>query len=143
MLFPSCQRSRAGMTVIELLCVIAIILVLAGLLLGPASRILQRVRADQWANRAEIHLQETVEQLQKHCRARPDFPPLTLERIQSEKLLGSAELDFLKDRRVTFTPFAGLDSDDMIVIRVELQRGNWTEAGVLTRTKGDMAKLPQ
>ena len=128
---------------IELLCVIVIILVLAGLLLGPASRILQRVRADQWADQAEVHLQSTVEQLQKHCRARPDFPPLTLESIQSERLLGSVELDFLKDRRVTFTPFAGSDSDEKIVIRVELQRGNWTEAGVLTETKGDIAKLPQ
>jgi type II secretory pathway pseudopilin PulG len=143
MLSSSCQRSRAGVTVVELLCVIAIILVLAGLLLGPASRILQRVRADQWADRAAVHLQATVEQLQTHCRARPDFPLLTLERLQSERLLGSAELDFLKDRRVTFTPFAGSDSDEKIVIRVELQRGYLTEPGVLTETKGDLARLPQ
>lgn len=38
---------RAGLTLIELLCVIAIIMVLAGLLLGPASRVLRRVCADQ------------------------------------------------------------------------------------------------
>ncbi len=131
------------MTVVELLCVIAIILVLAGLFLGPASRVLQRVRADQWADQAEVHLQATVKQLQKHCRARPDFPPLTLDRLQSERLLGSAELAFLKDSRVTFVPFGGSDPDEKVVIRVELRKGYLTEAGVLAETKGEIARLPE
>jgi hypothetical protein len=98
---------------------------------------------DQWGDQAGARLQAVVEQLQNHCRARPDFPLLTFERLQSERLLGPVELDFLKDRRVTFTPFAGSDSDDKLVILVALRKGYFTEAGILTETKGDICKVPE
>jgi prepilin-type N-terminal cleavage/methylation domain-containing protein len=137
------QRIRAGLTLIELLCVIAIILVLAGLVLGPASRALHRVRADKWAEDSAIRLQATVEQLQKHFQGKHDFPPVMLENIETEHLVGPAELGFLKDRRVTFIPFAGSDPDEKVVIRVELERGYLTEGGFQTETKGAITAVPE
>jgi type II secretory pathway pseudopilin PulG len=128
---------------IELLCVIAIILVLAGLVLGPAARALHRVRADKWGEDSAVRLQTTVEQLQKHFQGKRDFAPVTLERIETEHLVGPAELDFLKDRRVTFIPFAGFDPDEKVVIRVELERGYLTESGLQTETKGAITSLPE
>jgi hypothetical protein len=47
---------------------------------------------------------------------------------------------FLRDRRVTFFPFAGSDPDDKIVILVRLESGFLTEAGTLTDTKGAITK---
>lgn len=136
-------RRHAGLTLIELLCVIAIILVLAGLVLGPAGHALRRVRADKWGEDSSVRLRATVEQLQKHFQGRKDFAPVTLEAIEARRLVGPLELDFLKDHRVTFIPFAGTDPDEQIVIRVELERGYLTEAGQQTTTKGDITKLPE
>ena len=134
---------RRGLTLIELLCVIAIIMVLAALVLGPANRVLKRVRADQWADVSSARLQSTVEQLQKHFQGRPNFPLVTLERIEREHLVSSIELDFLKDRRVRFVPFSAFDPDEKIFIRVSLDRGYLTEAGMLTESKGRITKLPE
>jgi prepilin-type N-terminal cleavage/methylation domain-containing protein len=137
------QRIRSGFTLIELLCVIAILMLLAGLVLGVGSRVLKRVLNDQWGEKSMVRLHSTVEQLQKHFRGKQEFPPVTLEKIQAEHLVGSLELDFLKDRRVTFIPFAGSDSEKKVVIRVELQRGYFTEEGIETATKGSITSLPK
>jgi competence protein ComGC len=137
------QRACAGVTLIELLCVIGIIMVLAGLLLGPATRVLQRVRADKWGEETSIRLASIVEQLQKHFRGKEDFPSVTLDRIDSERLVGSFERSFLHDHRVTFTPFAGSDPDEKVVIKVEVQRGYFTDPGIQSATKGDITKLPE
>ena len=137
------QRIRAGLTLIELLCVIALILVLAALVLGPAARALHRVRADKWAEDAAVHLRATVGQLQKHFQGKRDFAPVTLERIEAERLVGPAELDFLKDRRVSFIPFAGSDPDEKVVIRVEMERGYLTESGIQTEVKGAITRMPE
>jgi prepilin-type N-terminal cleavage/methylation domain-containing protein len=134
---------RAGLTLIELLCVIAIILVLAGLVLGPAGRALQRVRADKWGEDSSVRLQATVEQLRKHFQGRQDFAPVTLESIEAGRLVGPLELDFLKDHRVTFIPFAGADPDEQVVIRVKLERGYLTEPGQQTATKGEITEVPE
>lgn len=137
------QRTHAGLTLLELLCVIAIILVLAGLVMRPAARALQRARADKWAADAEIRLQATVEQLQQHLQGKVDFAPVTLGRIEAEHMVGPLELKFLKDSRVTFTPFAGADPEEKVVIQVELQRGHWTDPGQATETKGAIVQLPK
>ncbi len=140
---PFRRRAHAGLTLIELLCVIAIILVLAGLVLGVAGHVLNRLRNDEWGNKAETRLQATVEQLQKHFRGRQQFPPVTLQSIQAGGLVGSFELDFLKDRRVTFIPFSSADLDEKVVIRVVIERGFFTEETTETATKGAIASERQ
>ena len=119
----------------------AIILVLASLLLGPASRILGRVLADQWSEQASGLLSETVSDLNQHFQGSENFPLITLERLESEGWLKPRHLGFLKDRRVTFIPFAGSDPDDKIVIVVRLKRGFWNEANELSERKEAITKL--
>lgn len=140
---PQANRDLAGYTLIELLCVMAIIMILATLACGPASRALMRVRADQWAEKAQIHLDAATVQLNQRFAGKKSFPAVTLQRIEAEKWVGPSELEFLKDRRVTFLPFAGSDPDDKFVIIVELKRGFWTEARLLTTTKGELTRLPE
>jgi len=116
--------------------VIAIITILAVLSLRPATRILQKVRADQWSDRASADLRFTVEQLRSRFQGKTEFPPVTLERIAADQLVGPAQLRFLRDQRVRFVPFAGADPDDMVVIAVKVDQGFLTEAGLMTETKG-------
>ena len=132
-----------GVTLIELLCTMAIILVLAGLLLGPASRALRKVRADQWANRCSARLPDAVTHLRKHLERVPSYGLVTLQRIESNHWVGALELDFLRDRRVTFTPFTDSDPDDKIVIAVHMEAGNWSEGNIETRCKADLTKAPE
>ena len=136
-------RPSAGFTLLELLCVIALITILAGLLLGPVSRALRRARAMKWGNEAPVLLDSTVSQLKKHFQGKTGFPPVTLKALETADLLEPSQLRFLKDRRVTYYPFAGNNPDGQIVIEVRLERGFLVEAGWLTATKGDITKLPE
>jgi len=140
---PAAQRERrSGFTLLELVCVIAIIVVLASLLLGPVGRILQRVLADQWSERASFLLGDTVRRLHQRFGGDQDFGVVTLERIEAEGLLTPDQLRFLKDRRVIFVPFAGSDPDNKVVIQVQLKRGFWTERNSLTADKHELTRPP-
>ena len=115
---------------------------LATLALPPALRALQRVRADQWSNRAMTDLMLTVEQLGAHFSGRSDFPEVTLEVIESMQLLAPAQLRFLQDSRVTFIPFAGADPDRKVVIEVRSQKGFLPGSGGVAVTKGAITRSP-
>jgi len=143
MAWPSHRRVRGAFTLLELLCVIAIITVLASLVTGSAVKVLQRARADQWSDRASGLLHSTVEQLHQRLQARQDFPLVTVDRIETEAWLKPAEIRFLKEPEVTFVPFSGSDPDDKVVIRVELRRGFLTQSGALTQTKGWITRVPE
>jgi prepilin-type N-terminal cleavage/methylation domain-containing protein len=136
------HRQSAGVTMLELLCVIALITILAGLLLGPVSQALRRARAMKWGYEAPALLESTVSQLRKHFQGKKDFPPVTLASLETGSLLDPSQLRFLKDRRVTFVPFAGADPDEQVVIEVRLGSGFLVEAGQLTATKGEITKPP-
>jgi len=136
-------RPSAGFTLLELLCVIALITILAGLLLGPVSRALRRARAMKWGHEAPVLLDSTVRQLKQHFQGKTGFPPVTLRALETAGLLEPSQCRFLKDRRVTYYPFAGADPDGQVVIEVRLERGFLTEAGELTATKGDITKPPE
>jgi prepilin-type N-terminal cleavage/methylation domain-containing protein len=129
-----------GLTLIELLCVMAIILILTTLDLGPAMRVLQKVRADDWAEKAMSDLQLTVAQLHAHFRGRVEFPEVTLEAIESMRLVQPTQLRFLKDPQVTFIPFAGSDPDEQVVIKVRLRKGFFTDLNQLEATKGEITR---
>jgi hypothetical protein len=66
------------------------------------------------------------------------FPIVTLRSLELGSLLDSSLLRFLKDRRVTFFPFAGADSDEQVVIDVRLDRGFLVEAGHLLRRRASL-----
>lgn len=40
-------------------------------------------------------------------------------------------------------PFAGGDPDELVVIAVRLDRGFWTEPGLMTETKGTITAPPE
>jgi prepilin-type N-terminal cleavage/methylation domain-containing protein len=136
-----CQRR--GFTLIEMLCVMGIIAVLMGLLFGPLGRVMKQATAMQWAQDSQVQLGHIVSRLQSRFQGKTNFPSITLEFIESQAWLEPLQLQFLKDRRVTFTPFAGSDPDDKVLIQVKIEAGFLTEADFLTVTKEDITKIPQ
>ena len=134
---------RSGFTLIELLCVIAIIMVLAALLLGAANRVLQKMRADQWAEDAGVQVGRIVKKLQTQYQGKRSFPVVTLGVLENQGILNRAEIRFLKDPRVTFSSFSATDNEEKVVINVQLEKGFWGEAGILTATKGEITRPPK
>ena len=139
----NCRRvRRPAFTLIELLCTIAIIAVLATLLLGPAGRVLKRVRADDWADKASAQLEGVKARLRSRYQGQADFPTVTLERLAAEDALEPSQLRFLRDRRVGFVPFSGADPTNFVVVVVRIERGFFTGAESLVLTKGELVAPP-
>lgn len=137
------RRGPAGVTLIELLCVMAIIAVLATLLLGPAGRALGKARAMQWNNRAEALTGEITDRLRKVFAGQKEFRRVALEDLERDGVLLASQVRFLRDPRVTFTPFAGSDPDEFPVITVRLKPGFLEPGGTLSVVKGELTREPQ
>ena len=137
------RRQQAGLTLIELLCVVGIIGILAGLLLVPAGRILSRMRAGKWANDASQQVQVIQEKLHAVLAGQTQFQSLTLNALESAGWITQSQVRFLRDRRVRFTPFSGADPEDLPVIWVDLPAGFLSDASHLVVTKGDLTRPPR
>ncbi len=133
----------AGVTLIELLCVMAIIAVLATMLLGPAGRALGKARALQWNNRAEALTGEISDRLRAVFAGQKEFRRVTLAELERDGVIFKSQAGFLRDSRVTFTPFAGNDPDDLVVIVVRLKPGFLGGGGILTVSKDDVTHEPK
>lgn len=139
----NCRRvRRRAFTLIELLCTIAIIAVLATLLLGASARVLKRVRADDWRDKSSFQFGLVKEQLRKRFQGLAEFPTVTLERLEAEGALGPTQLRFLRDQRVGFVPFSGADPTNFAVVVVRIERGFFTDAESLVLTKGELVAPP-
>jgi len=140
---PETHCQTAGVTLLELLCVIAVITILAGMLLGPVSRVMQKSWAMKWSNEGTAALHSVVKRLRQHYQGREDFPQVTLSTLEAGGLLDSTQLRFLKDRRVTFFPFAGTDPDEHVVIEVRFDAGFLVERHLEIATKGEICLPPE
>ena len=140
----ACQlRPRRAFTLIELLCTIAIIAVLASLLLGASARVLKRMRAAEWGDKASFQLDLVRDQLRKRFQGLEDFPTVTLEKLEAEGVLSPTQLRFLRDRRVAYVPFSGADPTNLVVVAVRIESGFLTSADTLVLTKGEIVAPPQ
>lgn len=132
-----------GVTLIELLCALAIIAVLATLLLGPAGRALGKARAMQWNNRAEVLTGEITDRLRTVFAGQKEFRRVNLTDLERDGVLLGSQVRFLRDPRVTFNPFAGTDPDELPVIQVRLKPGFLDSGGSLVVDKGELTREPK
>ena len=140
MIHRRANARTSGVTIIELMCVMGLITILAGILLGPVSRVMRKARAMEWGDQAPRLLNSTVQRLRTQFQGKKDFPVVTLAALEEGGLLDPSHQRFLRDRRVTFYPFAGSDPDAAVVVLVRIESGFLTEAGQLAATKGEIAR---
>lgn len=135
------HRARmAGVTLVELLCAVAIIGVLATMLLGPAGRALAKARAMQWNNRAVSLTGEIADRLYGLFVGQTAFNRVTLADLERDGLVTTTQARFLKEDRVRFSPFSGSDPDELAVIEVMLKQGFLESGGLIQVTKGQITR---
>lgn len=137
------QHNRFGFSLVEVLCTIAIIGVLAGLLLGPVARAMHRAQAMKWGDEAPQKLHTVIHRLRAQFQGKANFPTVTLQQLEDNQWLDSSLISFLKDRRVSFIPFKGSDPEDQVIIAVKIESGFLTEAQILTEKKEAITKPPE
>jgi type II secretory pathway pseudopilin PulG len=121
---------------IELLCVIAIIGVLAALLLGPVSRALKNARDADWADKASYQLERVIESLKAHYEGQAVSERLTVQQLFDRGILDEYQRRFLTDRRVEYHAFVTADPDSMVVIRIDFPKSFFGDARVEQVRKG-------
>jgi prepilin-type N-terminal cleavage/methylation domain-containing protein len=120
------KEEQRGYSLIELLCVIAIISVLASLLLGPVAKALNKAHRFKWEMESENFADRFRERLTAQFGRAEDYPAFTPEALHDAGIIDTF-FDFLKDKRVAYTPFSSKDPDSLVVLRVVVTRNQWIE----------------
>jgi prepilin-type N-terminal cleavage/methylation domain-containing protein len=137
--FLSKPRLSAGVTLIELLCVICILAILASLLLPAVSRAYGRAKG-----MAEVMEADEVASLLRHetrnyCAANPQYQFSSKADFADKCQLAPKCRDWLEATATEFVPFTYLDSTNETVLQVHLGPKHKT---LYAFTKGELSLRP-
>ena len=130
------HRTRRGFTLIELMCVLTIIAILVGLMLGPISRAYGKAKRLQWEMEAGTFVDRFHERLsERFGKLGPEvkYPALTAQQLYQARIISSDLLRFLQDKRVEFLPFSSDTPDETVILAVKLSKNRW-----LSLSKSDL-----
>lgn len=106
-------------SLIELLCVMAIIAILASLLLGAVGRAYQRVRSFATQNDQSVYVDEVRLKFSKLVADHPQYGTITLDALLQLCRVSSGCERFLRSKDVTFIPFSSDTPDSLVVLSVK------------------------
>jgi prepilin-type N-terminal cleavage/methylation domain-containing protein len=131
---------NTGVTLIELLCVMAIIAILASLLLPAVFGSYRRVKGleEEWdaPEIAETLLRET----RGYCAAHPQYNFVSKSDFTDKCALAAKCCDWVQASRTEFVPFNYLDPTNLVVLSVHLGPKH---AILYAFTKGELSVRPQ
>ena len=125
------RRKQSGFSLIELMCVLAIILILVGLMMGPITR--AYTKAKNFENDSYQLTDRFIDRMKQHFGSAPEYPALTVDQLYEGGLIDSTLRKFLRDKRVQFFPFSSKSLDEMVVLYVQVSKKS-----VVTVRKADL-----
>lgn len=132
---------RRAFSLIELLCVFAIIGILVGMLLGPAGRALNKARRLKTNTEAPIHVERLTDGMRRFARTHLEYQCPDLEALLLFANPGSPTERWLKSQATAFQPFTHHSPDDFPVLSIDISQGP-SHVLRFTLTKRDLTKTP-
>jgi prepilin-type N-terminal cleavage/methylation domain-containing protein len=118
------RRKQSGFSLIELMCVIAIILILVGLMLGPIMRAYRKAKNFGWENDSYQLFDRFADKMKQHFGSAPEYPAFTADALYEGGFIDAGLRNFLRDKRVQYFPFSSKSLDEAVILRVNIAKNS-------------------
>lgn len=119
------RKTINGLTLLELMAVIAIISVLATLLIGGVSKVRAKAKDRVWRAEAKNGFELYIgDHLAKFYQSQTSYPSYTTKELFQRGVFDDKIMDFLQCPHVEFIPFSSSDSDEKIILQID---GYWAQ----------------
>jgi prepilin-type N-terminal cleavage/methylation domain-containing protein len=129
---------QSGFSLIELMCVISIILILVGLMLGPIMRAYRKAKNFGWENDSYQLADRFADKMKEHFGSSAEYPALSADQLYQGDLIDSRLRMFLRDKRVEYFPFSSKSPEAMVILQVKIAKNS-----IYLLRKGDLKPQPQ